>query len=300
MSLPTVTVTGKFVHPDGTPMTGRVVFRLPVSMVDVNDNVIMPASVSTAALDGQGAFSATLVPSDAAGMVPTPVAYHVTEPGGRDYDLVIPSALPTVRLAELAPLDTAPTPSAAGEAFQQIVQRGQPNGYASLDSGGHVPTTQLPAADPATDAHVAATDPHGDRAYATATFVPQTAVGVSIATLVGGKVPSGQIPALQFVKSHVVANQAAMLALTGVNPGEDLAIRQDGAGTFLLTGSDPTQLASWTLLPAPTDAVTSVNGFNGAVVLNAAAVGADAAGAASAALVTATGRAAAFAIVLGA
>jgi lysophospholipase L1-like esterase len=106
-------------------------------------------------------------------------------------------------------------------------------------------------------------------------------VGVSVAQLVGGKVPSGQIPSLSWVRSHAVANQAAMLALTGVAAGEDLALRQDGAGTFLLTGADPSQLASWTLLPSPTDAVVSVNGRTGAVVLAAADVGADASGAAA-------------------
>jgi hypothetical protein len=110
--------------------------------------------------------------------------------------------------------------------------------------------------------------------------VPQSEVGVSVAQLVGGKVPSGQIPSLSWVRSHAVANQAAMLALTGVAAGEDLALRQDGAGTFLLTGADPSQLASWTLLPSPTDAVASVNGRTGAVVLAAADVGADASGAA--------------------
>lgn len=95
------------------------------------------------------------------------------------------------------------------------------------------------------------------------------------ADLVGGLVPSSQIPAIALTNAVTVANQAAMLALTTtqVQPG-DVAVRTDGAGTFILTASDPTQLANWVRLNAPTDAVTTVNGQTGTVVLAAADVGA--------------------------
>ncbi len=66
-----------------------------------------------------------------------------------------------------------------------------------------------------------------------------------------------------------------MLALTSeqVQPG-DIAIRSDGAGTFMLLSPDPSQLGSWTLLAPPTDSVITVNGQSGAVILSAADVGA--------------------------
>jgi hypothetical protein len=66
-----------------------------------------------------------------------------------------------------------------------------------------------------------------------------------------------------------------MLALTTsqVQPG-DVAVRTDGTGTFILTATDPSQISNWTRLNAPTDAVTTVNGQSGDVVLAASDVGA--------------------------
>jgi hypothetical protein len=94
------------------------------------------------------------------------------------------------------------------------------------------------------------------------------------ADLIGGIIPSSQLPTLSLTAAVTVADQTAMLALTAlqVQPG-DLAIRTDGAGTFILTGTDPSILANWKLLNAPTDAVTSVNGQTGAVTLGKTDVG---------------------------
>jgi len=101
-----------------------------------------------------------------------------------------------------------------------------------------------------------------------------TAALADKADLVGGKVPASQIPALALTEVNVVANQAAMLALTGIQNG-DIAVRTDGAGTFILTNDAAiSTLASWTLLNSPTDVVSSVNGQTGTVVLSAADVGA--------------------------
>ena|GEM_PF-7041169 len=88
------------------------------------------------------------------------------------------------------------------------------------------------------------------------------------ADLVGGIVPSSQLPPLSLTTAVVVNSEAEMLALTSsqVQPG-DLAIRTDGAGTFILVGDPPSQLSNWKLLNAPTDVVTSVNGQIGAVTL---------------------------------
>jgi hypothetical protein len=61
---------------------------------------------------------------------------------------------------------------AAEALLQPLSAKGQANGYASLDSGGHVPDAQLPAGlardtevTAAIAAHSAAADPHGDRSY---------------------------------------------------------------------------------------------------------------------------------------
>jgi hypothetical protein len=94
------------------------------------------------------------------------------------------------------------------------------------------------------------------------------------ADLVGGLIPSSQIPATSIVDTVVVGSEAEMLALTSsqVQKG-DIAVRTDGAGTFILKTSNPTAIANWQRLNAPTDAVTSVNGQLGTVVLGKSDVG---------------------------
>lgn len=74
----------------------------------------------------------------------------------------------------------------------------------------------------------------------------------SKADLVGGLVPLTQLPNGVKTRAVPVANQAAMLALTttDVQPG-DIAIRADGAGSFILTAPDPTALGNWSVLRAP-------------------------------------------------
>ncbi|ACY35915.1 putative SGNH hydrolase [Clavibacter phage CMP1] len=87
------------------------------------------------------------------------------------------------------------------------------------------------------------------------------------ADLIGGVIPTSQIPSIALGTSVGVASQAAMLALTTtqVQPG-DLAVRADGAGTFMLIGANPATLSNWMELSSKA-AVTSVNGQVGTVVL---------------------------------
>lgn len=80
----------------------------------------------------------------------------------------------------------------------------------------------------------------------------------------GGKVPTGQLPALAITSVHVVANEAAMLALA-VEEG-DVAIRIDfiPRRAFILRTNDPTLAVNWEALD-PATTVTSVNGATGDV-----------------------------------
>lgn len=95
------------------------------------------------------------------------------------------------------------------------------------------------------------------------------------APLVGGLIPTSNLPAVALTTVVPVANQAAMLALTTaqVQPG-DVAVRADGAGSFMLRDADPSVLGSWVLLSTPGAPVSSVNSKTGTVVLSAADVGA--------------------------
>ncbi len=127
--------------------------------------------------------------------------------------------------------------------------------------------------------HTNAIDPHGDRAYVDTNYVANTEVGVSVASLVNGQIPSSQIPSIAIVETYVVASEAEMLALDAQTG--DIAIRSDISRTFVLGGTDPAVLADWYELATPPDAVSSVNGQTGTVVLGPGDVGADPAGTAA-------------------
>jgi hypothetical protein len=80
-----------------------------------------------------------------------------------------------------------------------------------------------------------------------------------------GRVPTVVLPPISITDTFVVANQAAMLALT-VETG-DVAVRTDLNKSFILRGTDPTLLSDWQELLTPPNAVLSVNGLTGVVVL---------------------------------
>ena len=94
----------------------------------------------------------------------------------------------------------------------------------------------------------------------------QKGVANGIAPLDGsGKIPTDHLPALAITETFVISSQSAMLALTA-QPG-DTAVRTDVNKTFILTASPASTLANWQELLTPTDAVQSVDGSTGAVVL---------------------------------
>lgn len=105
--------------------------------------------------------------------------------------------------------------------------------------------------------------------------VPSSQKGANngVATLdAAGKLPTAQLPALavtEFLGSS--ANQAAMLAKVGQQG--DWTTRTDTGTVWIITGADPTQVASWTQITYPTAPVTTVAGRSGAVVLTKTDVG---------------------------
>lgn len=115
---------------------------------------------------------------------------------------------------------------------------------------------------------------HDDRYF---TESETTSLLAAKADLVGGVIPTAQIPAIAITAFlGTVANQSAMLALSG--QFGDWCIRSDTSTTWVITGSDPTVLANWTALGYPTAPVTSVNGQTGTIVLTATSIGASADG----------------------
>lgn len=86
------------------------------------------------------------------------------------------------------------------------------------------------------------------------------------ADLVGGKIPSAQLPGFAIGERFTVANQAAMLALAAQQG--DVAIRTDLSNAKFLLVGDATVLANWINLSDSAGDVTSVNGHTGPVVLS--------------------------------
>jgi hypothetical protein len=107
------------------------------------------------------------------------------------------------------------------------------------------------------------------------TYVPLASLDTpnGVATLdAGGKLLPSQIPAIS-VTAYLgsVANQAAMLALTGQQG--DFCIRTDTSTTWVITGTPTTSIGSWTQLAYPSSPVLSVNGLTGVVSITKASVG---------------------------
>lgn len=94
----------------------------------------------------------------------------------------------------------------------------------------------------------------------------QRGVANGVATLDANiQIPSSQLPPIAITESFPVDSQAAMLALV-VERG-DVAVRSDIRRSFILRAAPASNLANWLELLTPTDAVTSVDGGIGVIVL---------------------------------
>ncbi|MEG2688449.1 MAG: hypothetical protein RSA24_04705 [Clostridia bacterium] len=92
-----------------------------------------------------------------------------------------------------------------------------------------------------------------------------TAIGNVPVLGANGKLDVSTLPSIAITDTFVVASEIAMLALTA--EVGDVAVRTDTNRSFILQKSPATALANWVELLQPTDAVLSVNGKVGAVVL---------------------------------
>ncbi len=100
-----------------------------------------------------------------------------------------------------------------------------------------------------------------------------TAAGLNAGTAAGnvllldanGKIADSCLPSLALTEVFVVESEAEMLALAA-QPG-DIAIRNDESKTYILRTAGAATLTNWSELKSPADAVSSVNGKTGTVVL---------------------------------
>jgi hypothetical protein len=110
VGIPAVTLTGRYIRPDGTPLIGSVTFE-PPSYLTMPGVDMIAAGGATVQLDSTGAFSVMLIATDSTVTEPTDWSYTVTEKlqqvAGRTFHIQLPSATPTVDLADIAPTDPA-------------------------------------------------------------------------------------------------------------------------------------------------------------------------------------------------
>lgn len=104
-NLSLVTVTGTYIDITGEPIAGQVKFTPRAVLRNVTSNVILVNSTIVVTLDANGAFSQQLVATDDADASPVNFTYFVEEAfvGGRSFDILLPTATPTVDLADVSP-----------------------------------------------------------------------------------------------------------------------------------------------------------------------------------------------------
>ncbi|MDX3027492.1 hypothetical protein [Streptomyces scabiei] len=250
--LSTVTVTGTYKHPDGTPYTGRLVFRPePDILTSATRGVLVLGDVEVA-LDNNGAFTVDLLATDDPDVTPTGWTYTVFERWhdaiGRNYPISLPAAAPGVDLASIAP--TAP---AEGQ-YTVITGPAGPPGQDGSNSDAEaytdtavathsadttdvhgIPNTALletiAGAVAKVSTHTAASDPHGDRTYADSTFATITVVNALTGTVT---TLSGTVTTLNGFVDDCLARVAA------VENGTAFLAALNVAGNALVSGGDLT------------------------------------------------------------
>lgn len=293
-SLTTRTVKGRFVTvPDGRPAEGCVRIVLDNFMQGPTDDAIVaPFDKTWKFVDGNVSIN---LPSNNDPQW-TPGVYRIVLTVGekvhrQKFDVPYNGTDP-LDLSDLLNLP-AVTP---GESYIVLASKGAPGGVASLDSGGRLPTSQLPAGlggaifwDDIEDKPLTFTPSAHTHDYASITGKPSTftpsahthttsdVTGLTTtlaakADLVAGVIPSSQIPSISVIDFlGDKASEAEMLATTGQKG--DWVIRTDAGQAFIITDTDPSILDSWTAMPVGSSAVQSVNGQTGIIVLGKADIG---------------------------
>ncbi|MEW2297308.1 hypothetical protein ABZ719_32180 [Streptomyces sp. NPDC006743] len=290
--IPTVQLTGRFLTPDGRPLTGQVVVRAP-SLVTFGEFDVILGGPVTAPLDSTGAFEVVLPATDAPGMIPDDWSYQVAEQlagvaTNRVYSILLPAEAPEVDLADIAPTDPS-TPN-------YVAVRGDSAYEVAVEEGFNGTVTQWLASlvgPQGVKGDTGATGPEGNDAYEVAVAAGYSGTRAQwLASLVGPQGVKGDqgaagtpgtngadgAPGAPGVVQSVNGISAAEVTLDAAAVGAVPATAPGAAnGVAQLDASGKVPAAQ---LPASSGggAVASVNGYTGVVVLAAGDVGAATAG----------------------
>jgi hypothetical protein len=278
-SLTTRTIKGRFVtYPDGAPSEGEVRVILDRLMQGPTDDVfVTPFDRKFKFNKDNGGQVSFVLPSNNDPQW-TPASYKVILTVDGVEHLRQKMTVPYNGSGDLDLTDLLNIPAAPpGQTYVLLASKGAPNGVASLDEDGRLLLSQVPAElggavtwDDIEDKP--AVFPHDEVTISDVTGL--TATLSAKADLVGGVLPTAQVPAIAVVDFlGNAANQTAMLAMVGQKG--DWCIRTDLGQAWQITDNNPADIDSWTAIPLGTVAVQSVNGQTGVVVLGKADVGLD-------------------------
>lgn len=169
----TVTLTGHQTLADGAGQPVPIRIRpVPTRVVSSEHGVVVDNDPVVVTPDAAGQWSRELVATDAAGFLPTGWTYRV-ETGDDALFVSLPAAVGTVDIADLTPAG-----SDGGEyVIVNTVQSVNGKQGVVVLVAGDVGAEAVGAAASAVAAHVAAADPHGDRAWASGQFAAIALVG---------------------------------------------------------------------------------------------------------------------------
>lgn len=165
--------------------------------------------------------------------------------------------------------DTAQTQAHAAQTQGDRAQTEADRAAASAAEAAETASSGIPDATASTKGKVALAGDLGGTADAPT--VPKLA---DKADLVGGQVPTSQLPAVALTKPSLATDRASLLAMDAQEG--DVVVISSGAdkGTYMLGSGDSKVFGSWVKLVSPDAPVQSVNGQSGTVNLDAANVGA--------------------------
>lgn len=166
---PTVTLTGTIPSAlAGTGYGGLVRLKPSTYLIDSTHNAVYAGGGSVPIIDGQ--FTAEIVRTDAADIAPTGWRWHISIQPDRAPAIEFYAAVTGTGTVDISDLIPEPAPGGGSSGAGTVVSVNGMDGIVTL-----VATDVEAEPEGAVSAHAGATDPHGDRAWASGQFTTKAA-----------------------------------------------------------------------------------------------------------------------------